>query len=66
MVFGQEIESPSDGVPGETFPRRTCAAMYRGKILGVDISSSEHLVLLYSQGVVSTPEDSFLKTAKKS
>lgn len=49
MVFGQEMESPSGGVLGETLPRRTCAAMCRENILGVNISSSEPLALFYAQ-----------------
>lgn len=61
MVFGQEMESPSGGVPGETLPRRTCAATCEGKIPGVNISSSESLALFYAQDVVSTTEVSFLR-----
>lgn len=62
-MFGQEIESPSGGVPGETFPRRTCAAMYRGKIPGVNISSSEHLVLFTRHCIY--PRGFILKDSKK-
>ena len=65
VVFGQEMESPSRGVPGETLPRRTCTAMCGGKIPGANISSSEPLALFYTEDVVSTTEVSYLRKIPK-
>lgn len=63
MVFDQEMESPSGGVPGETFLRRMCSAVCVEKIPGANISSSEPFI--YAKYVVSTIEVSLLRNIKK-
>lgn len=65
MVFGQEMESPSGAVPGETLLKRPCAAMCGEKIPGANISSSEPLALFYAQDIVSATGVSFLRSIPK-
>lgn len=63
MVFDQEMESPSGGVPGETFLRTMCSAVCVEKIPGANISSSEPFI--YAKYIVSTTEVSLLRNIKK-